>query len=83
MKRKGLTQKERILNHLLTGQSITPLEAYFEYGTLSLQYHVWSLRADGYEIETEIHTSVNGKRYAKYTLKGYAPCNIKFSPAVR
>lgn len=80
-KQKGLTQKEQILNHLLSGQSITPLEAYFEYGTLSLQYHIWCLRAEGFDIETEMCTSVNGKRYAKYTLKGYNSSNeIKLLP---
>lgn len=57
-----------ILNHLQSEHSITPIEAFHEYGTLSLQWHIWALREDGYQIQTEWVTTVSGKRYAKYVL---------------
>ncbi len=63
-----MSQKRMILNHLLTGYTITPLEAYFEYGTLSLQYHIFRLRQEGYLIKTTMKTSLNNKRYATYQL---------------
>jgi hypothetical protein len=63
------TQLQKVLRHLETGATLTPMEAFFEYGSLSLQYQVWKLRHTfGYNIITNMKTNVNGKRYASYRL---------------
>lgn len=63
------TQLQKVLRHLETGATLTPMEALMEYGTLSLQYHIWKLRhVYGYNIVSNIKKNVNGKRYAQYRL---------------
>lgn len=58
--------KEKIRRHLESGETITPLQALQEYGTMSLPYHVFALRREGYDIRTRIKTSFSGRRYAEY-----------------
>lgn len=65
-----MTVKEKVLRHLQSGRSLTNLQALQEYGTMSLAYHVWALRQEGYDIRTRIRTSYNGRRYAEYYIPG-------------
>lgn len=62
------TQDERVLQHLLSGQSITPLEALDLYGSLRLSSIIFRLRYRGYDIHTEMVTIRKGTRVARYTL---------------
>jgi hypothetical protein len=64
-----MTQTEAILAHLLSGKSITPLDALNEYGCFRLGARVLDLRKEGYNIETEI-IHENGKHFARYWLAG-------------
>lgn len=63
-----MCQKDRVLNHLKSGKTITPMEALIEYGTMSLQYHIYKLREEGYDIRTTMRQSLNKKRFAEYKM---------------
>lgn len=62
------TQDERVLQHLLSGKSITPLEALDLYGSFRLSSIIFRLRDRGYDIRTEMVTIRKGTRVARYTL---------------
>lgn len=68
-----MIQKQMILRHLQEMGSITPGTAIEEYGCFRLSARIADLRADGYEIITEMEARRNrfGKRvrYARYRLK--------------
>tara|TARA_B100001939_G_scaffold320845_1_gene310033 strand:+ start:4718 stop:4915 length:198 start_codon:yes stop_codon:yes gene_type:complete len=62
---KKTSKKDKVLAHLMTGQSITPIEALTEYGSFRLGAIIFDLRAEGYSIDTEI---AKGTGHAIYTL---------------
>ena len=63
-----MTQKEAIKRHLEAGQTITPLEALHEYGTIRLGAYIHELRKEGLNIRTTMVRSFNGKTFAEYSL---------------
>ena len=67
-KKKKLTQKDRIKAHLLSGKSITPIDALERYGSFRLAAIIHTLRKEGMNIETGSETSRYGHKYAKYKL---------------
>jgi len=64
-----MTQTEMIRTHLENGRDITPLEALDQYGCFRLAARIDELRKAGLDIETITETR-NGKKYAKYKLRG-------------
>lgn len=73
MEKVTTTQKQFVLRHLQEYGSIEPLTALREYGCYRLGAIIFNLRADGYNITTEImktKSRITGKpvRFAKYTL---------------
>ena len=66
------TQKQRLLDHLVKYKSITSLEATRKYYILRPSNRMQELKADGYEIQTEIvykkKRDGTTTHYAKYTL---------------
>ena len=66
------TQKEIILGHLKLRKSITSLQAMQQYYILRPSNRIQELKADGYNIKTDIiyKKRKNGTttHYAKYTL---------------
>lgn len=68
-----MSDKQRVLEHLLENGSITPMEALERYGCYRLGARVFDLRRDGYNIQTTIVKGVdrNGEpaKYARYTLE--------------
>lgn len=63
------SQKSRILEHMRTGNSITPVEALNLYGCFRLGARIADIKADGYLVHTEmIKDPRTGKRYAQYSL---------------
>ena len=62
-----MSQRERILEHLLTGASITPLEALHICGSLRLSERIRELEAEGIPI-THTMTAVGDKRVCSYRL---------------
>lgn len=62
-----MTQQDAILNHLQSGQSLTPLDALKLYGCFRLSGRILELRQQGYDIRTD--TERNGRKaYARYWL---------------
>ncbi len=66
-----ITQKEDILHHLLTGKSLSQLEAYKLFGCFRLGARIWELKKEGYDIQREMKAH-NDKHYAVYSLKSSA-----------
>ena len=66
-----MTQAQKSLRHLDDYGSITPMEAYQEYGIMRLGARVWDLRAKGHEIATTLEYGVNRygepTRWARYS----------------
>ena len=65
---KTESQEKQILNDLLTGCSITPIDALNRYGCFRLGARILSLRQQGFNIITDM-VELNGKRFAKYSMK--------------
>ena len=63
-----MAQTEQILEHMLKGLAITPLEALKFYGSLRLGARIYDLRSRGIHIKTE-NTRSNGKRFARYWME--------------
>lgn len=63
------SQKDKILDYLMEGHSITALEALNLFGTFRLGARIADIKAEGYLIRTEmVHDRRTGKRYASYSL---------------
>ncbi len=73
-----MKQNEAILAHLLSGNSITPIEALNLYGCFRLGARVHDLKGMGYEIETEIEHE-NGKHFARYSMKSWSGSGVQQS----
>ena len=63
-----MTQNEMILSHLLEGKTITPAQAFTDFGCLRLAGRIFELRKEGHNILT-FNTHNNGKTFATYKLK--------------
>ena len=53
MTQEKMSQSKAVLNHLLSGESISQLEATQKYGVLRLGAIIFNLRRDGHIISTE------------------------------
>ena len=62
-----MTQKAAILQHLMSGKSLTPLEALHMYGCFRLASVVFTLKQEGHLIKTTMVHGANNKRYASYS----------------
>ena len=54
-----MTQKQRILNHLKEGKTLTRLNSWSELGILEAPARISELRADGHNIKTEMIAVIN------------------------
>lgn len=63
------SQNKRILKHLESGKSITPLQALKLFGCFRLGARIFNLRARGHAIETTRIRVGDGKYVAKYHLR--------------
>jgi hypothetical protein len=62
-----MTQQEQVLSHLQAGHTITPLEAFTQFGITRLAARVHELQERGYTIEAHAEKHGN-KRYARYSM---------------
>lgn len=62
-----MSQTHRILKHLKSGKTLTPLQALDKFGTLRLGARVLDLRQAGYPIRTTM-VRKGGARVAEYSL---------------
>ena len=65
---KTTSQSVAILNYLKTGNSLNPLEALNKFGCFRLAARIGDLRKEGHDIQTEMYSEENGKKYAVYSL---------------
>ena len=67
------SQPGLVLNHLLSGEEINPLEALNKYGCYRLGAVIFLLKREGYKIHTRLehYTKPNGRKghYAVYKLE--------------
>ena len=63
------SQKAMILDWMLLGHSITPMDALKMFGCLRLGARIADIKGMGYLVHTEmVHDRRTGKRYASYSL---------------
>jgi hypothetical protein len=64
---KSMSANQKLRKWLLSGKSITPIQALEKFGIFRLGARILEMRQEGYGIITEMQNK-NGKRFAKYTL---------------
>ena len=62
------SQKAKILAYLEAGNSITPIEALYQFGSLRLGARIADLKADGIAIKSAFIKLPNGKQVKRYFL---------------
>ncbi len=62
------TQEEAIINHLLAGHALTPLEALERFGCFRLAARIHSIR-QAIPVKCEMKQLPNGKRVANYSIE--------------
>jgi hypothetical protein len=63
------SQCTNILNHLLSGKTINPLQALNKYGCFRLGARIYDLKQDGFNIDNRMIIAKNGKKYAEYSMR--------------
>ena len=63
------SQNNQILDHLLKGRSITPIQALQWFGCFRLSARIHNLREE-YPIETK-HITKDNKTFASYSIREY------------
>jgi hypothetical protein len=61
------SQNARIAAHLLSGKTLTPLEALTRFGSFRLAARIRELKRDGMPIKTDMK-HLGGRRFASYRL---------------
>lgn len=69
-KRNGMTQNDKILNHMRKNGSITQREAYIDYSIQNFSARLSELKDVGHNIEkvTKVHPTT-GQSYSRYYLR--------------
>lgn len=62
------SQTQRILDYMLQGHAITPLEALRLFNSMRLGARIADIKARGYLVYSEFVTGENGKKFKKYYL---------------
>lgn len=62
------SQTDRILEYMLSGKSITPLEALNKFGCLRLGARIADIKAKGYLVYSEFVTTPTEKKVKQYYL---------------
>jgi len=64
-----MSQNQKILKHLSSGKSLSPLQALGLFGCYRLAGRIYDLKRAGHQIETIIKSDDQGRTYASYVLK--------------
>lgn len=64
-----MSQNQKILKHLSSGKSLSPLQALGLFGCYRLASRIYDLKRTGHPIETIIKSDDQGRTYASYVLK--------------
>jgi len=64
------SQNERILKYLLSGKSLTPMEALKKFGTWALSSRISEIKAmNQYAVKSELIKLKSGKHVSKYSIQ--------------
>jgi ribosomal protein S8 len=63
-----ITKKDKVLDHLKTYGTITPLEAMEKYNSMRLSAIIFDLKKEGHQIETNLKRTKKSN-YAVYSMK--------------
>ena len=61
-----MTQAAMILNHLIAGGTLTPLESLNLYGVMALSQRIGELKKQGYPIKRDLIELPSHKHVARY-----------------
>lgn len=64
-----MSQTIKILNTLLSGESLTALDALGRFGTLRLAARINDIKKLGYDVKMKTIPTKSGKKVAQYTLE--------------
>ena len=67
-RRSSASQADRILEHMLLGNSITPMEALNLFGSERLAARIADIKKRGYLVYSEFVTTNTGKKIKRYYL---------------
>ena len=67
-KKDSRSQTDRILDYMLSGKSITPLEALDMFGCFRLGARIADIKAKGYIVYSEFVTTPSKKKVKRYYL---------------
>ena len=67
-KPKTQTKTHMVFEHLVSGKTLTAMEALALFGVFRLASIIHNLRGEGYAIKTEHRFDTNGTAYARYSL---------------
>lgn len=62
------SQMQMVLDHLVAGKDITPLEALERFGVFRLAAIIHALRKEGFEIVTNLISNGGKNKFASYTM---------------
>lgn len=63
-----MAAKDKILNFLTSGKTLTVAQARFQYGIKNVGARIHELRSDGHSIYTNHRTLKDGRKIAEYRL---------------
>jgi hypothetical protein len=63
-----VTQKQKILKHLMSKKSLSPLKAIGLFGCYRLASRIHELKKDGYPIDTILKDDGQGRTYGSYEI---------------
>ena len=73
------SQHNQVLDALLDGDSITPIDALDKYGCFRLAAAIYDIKKDGYKVKTTmVKNKLSKKRYAKYSLEDREPVKKQY-----
>tara|TARA_R110000824_G_scaffold107136_4_gene253133 strand:+ start:1410 stop:1685 length:276 start_codon:yes stop_codon:yes gene_type:complete len=76
-----LNQKQKVMRHLMKYGTITPLDAFRDYGIMRLAAVIFNLKEDGEDISSKMTSSSNrfGEKvvFSEYRLENVVALNFK------
>jgi Helix-turn-helix domain len=64
---KEMTQEERIINHLMSGKSLTAAQAYDKFDCMRLAARIYNIRT-AIKVKVQMLKLPNGKMVAQYRI---------------
>lgn len=72
-KKRLFSQREKILKWLLSGKTLTSLQAILRFGCLRLPARIYEIRDMGHNVDSKMVEKGFGKKVAEYRIIQYQP----------